>query len=856
MAAGLPKANGPSSRDAPLVLNLSITEVVYMSIRTARFFFLLITAFLVIPGINHAAQATMAWDAGSPAPEGYRLYQRLVNTAYTTPVWSGTGTSCNVANLNDDTTYYFVVRAYTGGSESADSNEVTFRSTSIVTYTLSATAGPNGSITPAGSTTVAAGASQSYTIAPNAGYHVADVRVDGLSVGTPTSYTFSNVSANRTIAATFALNTYTISATAGANGSISPAGNTTVSYGAGLAFSITPDTGYRVSEVVVDGKPIGAMESYAFTGIVSNHAIAATFITANQPPHADAGPDQTVAEAAIVRLSGLNASDPDDGIAALTWRQLSGPSVQLSSTTAAETTFTAPSVGTQGAALVFELTVSDYSGLSASDTCIVNVTWVNRPPTAQAGADQIVNEGAVVHLDGANSVDPDDGLASYSWRQVQGPAVQLDNAHAITPSFIAADVMPQGDSLRFELTVTDHGGLQDTDECLVTVVWVNAPPSADAGPDQTVREGEAVILDGANSMDPDDGIALYQWRQTEGPPVELSDASSIKPTFIAPNVPAEGATLLFQLAVIDHAGLQHHDTCMVNVVTMNQPPMAVVGADQTVEEGSVVELDGSASTDSDDGISDYQWTQVGGPVVTLSDAQSPRPTFTAPQVDPQGATLAFNLTVIDYSGLKSEGTCRVNVTWRNQPPVASAGPDRTVVAKTSVTLDGSASTDPDDGIAAHRWKQVAGPPAALGDASAVMTKITAPEVDTLSQLVFELTVTDWGGLQSVDRCTVTVQPAVQNDTTPPTLAVTTPGSSFAFTTKSKITVKGTAGDDRGLSRIVWRNQYGDSGQATGTTAWQFDLKLRRWMNEITISAYDAAGNHTAVRIDIFAGTWR
>ncbi len=121
------------------------------------------------------------------------------------------------------------------------------------------------------------GASQTFTITPNTGYHVADVLVDGVSVGAVTSYTFSNVIANHTISASFALNTFTITATAGSNGSISPSGSTTVNYGASQTFTITPNTGYHVTDVLVDGVSVGAVTSYTFKNVAANHTISATF---------------------------------------------------------------------------------------------------------------------------------------------------------------------------------------------------------------------------------------------------------------------------------------------------------------------------------------------------------------------------------------------------------------------------------------------------------------------------------------------------------------------------------------------------------------------------------------------------
>ena len=85
---------------------------------------------------------------------------------------------------------------------------------------------------------------------------MADVLVDGASVGAVTSYTFTNVTANHTIAASFAIDTHTITATAGANGTISPTGAVTVNHGASQTFTITPATSYHVADVLVDGASV------------------------------------------------------------------------------------------------------------------------------------------------------------------------------------------------------------------------------------------------------------------------------------------------------------------------------------------------------------------------------------------------------------------------------------------------------------------------------------------------------------------------------------------------------------------------------------------------------------------------
>ena len=145
----------------------------------------------------------------------------------------------------------------------------------INTYTITVTQGANGTIAP-GTTTVNYGGNQTFTITPTTGYHITDVSVDGVSQGAVASYAFTNVTANHTITATYAINTYTITVTQGANGTIAP-GTTTVNYGGNQTFTITPTTGYHITDVSVDGVSQGAVASYAFTNVTANHTITATY---------------------------------------------------------------------------------------------------------------------------------------------------------------------------------------------------------------------------------------------------------------------------------------------------------------------------------------------------------------------------------------------------------------------------------------------------------------------------------------------------------------------------------------------------------------------------------------------------
>lgn len=163
-------------------------------------------------------------------------------------------------------------------------NAVQQQVTEAVTHTITVTTGANGSIDPSGVEgvlTVADGDHQAFTITPNAHYVIDDVLVDGVSTGPDDSYTFTAIDEDHTIAATFAVITHTVTTSAGANGSISPDGASSVNEGDNLVLTVTPDEGYVVDTVTVDGSPASLTDGgYTFLNVTADHTIAITFTTA------------------------------------------------------------------------------------------------------------------------------------------------------------------------------------------------------------------------------------------------------------------------------------------------------------------------------------------------------------------------------------------------------------------------------------------------------------------------------------------------------------------------------------------------------------------------------------------------
>ncbi|MFC1558801.1 SBBP repeat-containing protein, partial [candidate division KSB1 bacterium] len=150
----------------------------------------------------------------------------------------------------------------------------------IPSYTVIALADSGGTIAPSGTLAVAQDSSITFTITPNSGFEIDSVMVDSVSQGAITSYTFSNIDSNHTIHAIFSpIPSYTVIALADSGGTIAPSGTLAVAQDSSITFTITPDTGYTISDVLVDNISQGAITSYTFSNVDTNHTISASFDT-------------------------------------------------------------------------------------------------------------------------------------------------------------------------------------------------------------------------------------------------------------------------------------------------------------------------------------------------------------------------------------------------------------------------------------------------------------------------------------------------------------------------------------------------------------------------------------------------
>ncbi len=279
----------------------------------------------------------------------------------------------------------------------------------------------------------------------------------------------------------------------------------------------------------------------------------------------------------------------------------------------------------------------------------------------------------------------------------------------------------------------------------VHVDGVNAPPVANAGPDQKVIPGTLVKVDGIASSDVDGDPLTYKWTLAK-PPGSTAALSST--TVRAPTFTADLAGKYVAKLVVNDG--QVNSVVDAMAVFANTPPVANAGPDQKVLPGALVALNGSASSDAEGSPLTYKWTLTvvpPGSTAVLSNPASATPTFTADLAGKYVAKLVVkdgNLnSVVDAMAVTA-----------NTKPLANAGPDQSVTPGALVALSGSASSDADGNPLTYKWSFTsvpAGSTAVLANPTSSAPSFTA---DLTGSYLVKLIVNDGKVNSAPDTVTV------------------------------------------------------------------------------------------------------
>ena len=306
-------------------------------------------------------------------------------------------------------------------------------------------------------------------------------------------------------------------------------------------------------------------------------------------------------------------------------------------------------------------------------------------------------------FDGTGSADADGDALSYRWTlasRPDGSAAALD-ASAGPMVNLTPDV--PGD---FVVTLVVNDGKVDSSPTSATLRAVNVAPVANAGFDRSLQIGETGVLDGSASSDLNGDALTYAWSVTARPSGSAATVTDATQAF-ARFVPDVAGDYTFGLVVNDGALASAQDSVRLTAVASgsNRAPTADAGIDQNVPMGTVVTLDGSASSDPDGNPITYVWTLDSKPAnstAAIVDGSSPRPSLTPDQA----GTYIASLVVTDSLNEKSvadQVVVTVNPVNKNNAPVAVAGPAQNVLVDATVELDGSGSLDADGDLLSYSW---------------------------------------------------------------------------------------------------------------------------------------------------------
>jgi len=489
-----------------------------------------------------------------------------------------------------------------------------------------------------------------------------------------------------------------------------------------------------------------------------------------------------------------------------------------------------------------------------ADETLPGDTGDQSEPTAKAGADQSVNEGEFVILDGKESTAAEGSSITYHWQQTSGPAVEIINQTSSVATFVAPNGLTNS-TAQFELTVSD-GATSSTDTVNILIGADNDAPTASAGANRKVEAGEIVVLGGDGSYDPEGQELTYTWIQIGGPPVELQQLDPSTDTDNIANqqvssaetnasaeleqgsytamVSSNGANvgfvaddslidehLTFQLVVSDGENTSI-DTVelLVGQAGGNRNFVIDLGEDFSAAANETITLDGTPSAANGWSITHRHWAQIGnGPTVDLTVSTTGQLTFQTP-TGYTGETLLFEFTATATSSQTSntngEATSvtasdRIEITLINSAPEVTNNHTYTFQAGRLAEI-GVQATDIDNDQLTYSWSQVSGPLASVYG-TGNRAYFTAPQVSSPTHLVFRVEVSD-GTASATELVHVLVQPGSNQQSNSQSQGGSGGGggSGGEGGSSSQVSSGGEAGSSSQVSSAV---EAGSTGLATG-----------------------------------------
>lgn len=304
------------------------------------------------------------------------------------------------------------------------------------------------------------------------------------------------------------------------------------------------------------------------------------------------------------------------------------------------------------------------------------------PPVVDAGDDKTITLPTASTSFTATASDADGQVNSYTWTKLSGPAVTMNDAGTQTLSVSNAVT----GTYVFRVTVKDSDNQQDQDDVQLTVNSTSSPntaPTVNAGLDKTIQLPSSSAQFTATAKDLDGTIASYQWTKISGGSIVMSSTTSRTVSLTK----AVAGTYSFKVTVTDNKGATGSD--VVNLVVSstsgtNQPPVVTAGDKKYIYLPTNYASFTATASDPDGSIVSYQWTKIGGGVITMSGTTTSKLSLS----NAVECTYVFQVTVKDNKGATASAIVRLAV----KPPLTTAARESTSAETLQASTESVEST--------------------------------------------------------------------------------------------------------------------------------------------------------------------
>ncbi len=420
-------------------------------------------------------------------------------------------------------------------------------------------------------------------------------------------------------------------------------------------------------------------------------------VTVHPGSSADAGQDEDICNGESVTIGGSPTGSGGTGPYTYEWQ----PAAGLSSASDANP------IASPDTTTTYTVIVTDENGCSSTDEMTITIIPSASP---DAGQDVEYCYGGSVTIGGSPTASGGTTPYTYEWEPASGLSSTSDANPTASPDTTTT----------YTVIVTDGNGCSSTDDITVTV---NPIPSVDAGPNDTICNGDSVTIGGSPTGSGGTTPYTYEWEPASG----LSSTSEANP------LASPDATTTYTVTLTDENGCTSVDSLIVSV---NPSPAVDAGPNDTICNGDSITIGGSPTGSGGTTPYTYEWEPASG----LSSASDANPTASP------DSTTTYTVTLTDVNGCMSIDSMFIFV---RPSPLVEAGMNDTICNGQSVTLGGSPTGSGGTGSLTYDW----GPSSDLNNTS-YANPIANPDTTT----TYTVTVTDENGCSSIDSVTIIVNP--------------------------------------------------------------------------------------------------